>query len=119
MNFCSVCDNMYYIQIDPENADQLTYYCRFCKHVDKTLAGNNTCVSKKILKKTSKSYEHIINNYTKLDPTLPRIDKIPCPNANCQTNTEKKKREIICIRYDHANIKYVYLCSTCDTVFEL
>lgn len=120
MHFCTVCANMYYIQIDPENADQLIYYCRFCNHTDEKLAGNNTCVSKKVIKKTSKTYEHIINNYTKLDPTLPRVNKIPCPNANCKTNTEHSKdREIICIRYDTSNIKYVYLCSTCDTIFEL
>lgn len=119
MHFCPVCNNMFYIQINPDNNSQLIYFCRFCDHKDEKLAGNNTCVSKKNLKKSSVSYEHFINAFTKLDPTLPRVNKIPCPNANCSTNKEETSREIICIRYDDSNMKYVYLCSTCDTAFEL
>ena len=61
---------------------------------------------------------HIINKYTKLDPTLPRINTILCPNPNCTTNTDDTPREIIYIRYDDTNMKYVYLCSTCDTVWK-
>ena len=61
---------------------------------------------------------HIINKYTKLDPTLPRISTILCPNPNCRTNTDDMSKEIIYIRYDDANMKYVYLCSTCDTVWK-
>lgn len=119
MHFCTVCNNMYYIQMNPDDNNQLIYYCRFCEHKDTNLAGNDTCVSKKNLKKSAVSYEHIINNFTKLDPTLPRVNKIPCPNATCATNAHGKDREIICIRYDEANIKYVYLCATCDTAFHL
>lgn len=110
---------MFYIQINPDDNNKLLYFCRFCNHKDEKLSNNNTCVSKRSLKKSSVSYEHFINAFTKLDPTLPRVNKIPCPNANCATNKEEKPREIICIRYDDANIKYVYLCSTCDTAFEL
>ena len=33
--------------------------------------------------------------------------------------TIDKAREIIYIRYDDVNIKYVYLCSTCDTVWKM
>ena len=60
----------------------------------------------------------IVNKYTKLDPTLPRINRIPCPNAECDTNTKETPREIIYIRYDDTNIKYMYLCSTCDYVWK-
>ena len=60
----------------------------------------------------------IVNKYTKLDPTLPRINRIPCPNAECDTNTKETSREIIYIRYDDTNIKYMYLCSTCDYVWK-
>jgi hypothetical protein len=61
-----------------------------------------------------------INKYTKLDPTLPRVNKILCPNLDCKTNHDSSsgEREIIYLRYDAVNIKYVYLCSTCDTVWK-
>jgi aspartate carbamoyltransferase regulatory subunit len=41
-----------------------------------------------------------------------------CPNKDCPTNTDGVEREIIYIRYDDSNMKYIYLCSTCDTVWQ-
>ena len=119
MHFCSVCSNMYYIRINSDNTNQLVYYCRKCGNEDKLLAIENVCVSKTQLKKSELSFSHIINKYTRLDPTLPRINTILCPNADCPTNTKGKEREIIYIRYDDTNMKYVYLCSEaeCDTVW--
>jgi len=79
---------------------------------------NNISVSKTQLSKSEQKFSHIINKYTKLDPTLPRISKILCPNAECETNTHETPREIIYIRYDDVNMKYIYLCSSCDTVWK-
>jgi aspartate carbamoyltransferase regulatory subunit len=77
------------------------------------------CVSKFQSKKSNTNFNNIINKYTKLDPTLPRINNILCPNSECSTNTKNEEKEIIYIRYDETNMKYVYLCSTCDTVWEV
>ena len=120
MHFCSQCDNMYYISIDPEDPNKLVYYCRNCGNKDATLSVDNVTVSKVQLKKSEQEFSHIINKYTKLDPTLARINKILCPNPECSTNNDKDKtpREIIYIRYDDINMKYAYLCSTCDTVWK-
>ena len=117
MHFCSICSNMYYIRINTDDPNKLVYYCRKCGNEDKLLAIENVCVSKTQIKKSEKTFSHFINKYTKLDPTLPRINTILCPNADCSTNTEGTNREIIYIRYDDTNMKYVYLCSTCDTVW--
>ena len=50
-------------------------------------------------KKSQQEFSHIINKYTKLDPTLPRINNVLCPNADCATNKDDSPREIIYIRY--------------------
>ena len=118
MHFCTNCDNMYYIRINADNANQLIYYCRKCGHEDNLIASKDVCVSKTQIKKTEQTFSHIINKYTKLDPTLPRINTILCPNANCPTNKDGVPREIIYIRYDDANMKFVYLCSECDSVWQ-
>lgn len=118
MHFCSVCNNMYYLRIDEKNPNKLDYYCRNCGHEDKLLAHDNMCISKTFIKKNDQSFNHIINEYTKLDPTLPRVNTILCPNSECETNTNKVKREIIYIRYDDTNMKYVYLCSECSTIWQ-
>ena len=119
MHFCSNCNNMYYIRINSDNANKLVYYCRNCGNEDQSITTNNVTVSKTYIKKTEKSFSHIINKYTKLDPTLPRVNNILCPNADCSTNTKDKEREIIYIRYDDVNMKYVYLCCDCDSVWQL
>ena len=118
MKFCTVCDNMYYISIDPNDSNKLVYYCRNCGNKDSDLSIENVTVSKVQLKKSQQEFSHIINKYTKLDPTLPRVTKILCPNADCDTNKDDTPREIIYIRYDNQNMKYVYLCSTCETVWK-
>ena len=118
MHFCTNCSNMYYIRINSDDPNKLVYYCRKCGNEDKLLGTENVCVSKTQLKKSEQTFSHIINKYTKLDPTLPRISNILCPNPDCLTNKGDNPREIIYIRYDDTNMKYVYLCSTCDTVWK-
>lgn len=118
MHFCSVCNNMYYIRIDSNNSNSLVYYCRNCGNEDNKLSVDNICISKTQVKKTKQTFEHIINKYTKLDPTLPRINNVLCPNGDCETNTKNTEKEIIYIRYDDTNMKYIYLCSSCDTLWQ-
>lgn len=128
MKFCEVCDNMYYIGINEKDGNQLTYYCRNCGHKDNTLASENICVLNTQLKKREQKFNHIINEYTKLDPTIPRIYNMKCPNTMCETNQESsrgggggqvsKRCEILYIRYDDANMKYLYMCTTCDTAWK-
>jgi DNA-directed RNA polymerase subunit M/transcription elongation factor TFIIS len=118
MHFCTVCQNMYYIRIDETNPNSLVYYCRNCGNEDSTITVENVTVSKLKVEGSEHNFSHIINKYTKLDPTLPRINKILCPNQDCDTNKHDTPREIIYIRYDDVNMKYIYLCSTCDTVWK-
>jgi DNA-directed RNA polymerase subunit M/transcription elongation factor TFIIS len=132
MHFCDKCDNMYYIRISSEEENLLVYYCRNCGHEDTNLTKENICVSKTQLKRNEQKYNHIINEYTKLDPTLPRINTIKCPNSECSSNhnsvesrtesgnnnSNKSDREVIYIRYDDLNKLYIYLCAKCDTVWK-
>jgi DNA-directed RNA polymerase subunit M/transcription elongation factor TFIIS len=118
MHFCSVCENMYYIRIDANDPNKLVYYCRKCGNEDALFDTDNVSIVKTNIKKSEQSFSHIINQYTKLDPSLPRTSKVLCPNKDCETNTHDKEREIIYIRYNDTDMKYVYLCSTCDTVWE-
>ena len=92
MQFCSECHNMYYLKIQDEEGEignTLIYYCRNCGHEDTTLSTTNICVSDVQLRSSEKKYTHIVNEYTKYDPTLPRINTIKCPNQDCLSNTLK------------------------------
>ena len=63
---------------------------------------------------------YLINEYTKFDPTLPRINTIKCPNNECASNKDESEesREVIYIRYDDINMKYIYLCTHCDKMWK-
>jgi len=127
---------MYYIQINkktlatPEDTssgesasgesatkspDDLIYYCRNCGFEDKELTVDNICVLNTQLKASKAKYMHMVNEYTKYDPTLPRTSTMQCPNDECLSRTKKDvKAEVMYLRYDDTNLKYVYLCVHCN-----
>ena len=127
MHFCPKCGNMYYLRLKKDNKDNedgedaLIYYCRNCGNEDASLVSNlnNLYVSRTDIK-TSINYKNIINKYTKLDPTLPRIKNIDCPNKECESNqiieskdgnTIKSEKEIIYIRYDDKKYEiHLFMC---------
>ena len=113
MKFCSKCDNLYYFKLDNDNSKNLVYYCRNCGH--ETVPEEKQIYVSKIKTNTEKKHSQFINSYTKYDPTLPRINTLPCVNESCDFHKSKKNREIIYIRYDEQNMKYVYLCTKCNT----
>ena len=133
MHFCVTCDNMYYIRLSEEDPNSIVYYCRNCGHENKNISLNSVTISKTSFKNKRQKYNSILNKYTKLDPTLPRINTIKCPNQSCKSNhgggeegaavgaavgaASENKREIIYLRYDDINMNFVYLCATCDTVW--
>jgi DNA-directed RNA polymerase subunit M/transcription elongation factor TFIIS len=110
---------MLYISINEVDSNQLSYYCRNCGEKDTTITDENICVLETHLKKGEQKFNHIINQYTKKDPTLPRIHNVKCPNQTCHTNVaDNVIPEIIYMRYDDNALKYLYICVTCDTVWK-
>jgi len=149
MHFCTNCGNMYYIRLTDTNG--IVYYCRNCGTEDDTITSDNVVVSHTFLKSNKNQYAHVVNKYTKLDPTLPRISTILCPNTECPCNRNhnatqyadraaivgveeeatggaaataatgpldaSEPREVIYLRYDDINMKYIYLCAVCNTIW--
>ena len=120
MHFCKSCSNMYYIKLSDSDNNKLSYYCRNCGTIDENILSDNICVSKQSFNNNSQKIDLFVNKYTKLDPTLPRVSNIPCPNESCLCNRAEDPiaKEVIYIRYDDTNLKFVYLCAHCDTVWK-
>ena len=80
---------------------------------------DNVCISKVNFQKGEQNFNNIINEYTKLDPTLPRINNMICPNASCPSNEKKmgdgeeksnyKYPEIIYLRFDNNAFKLIVI----------
>ena len=136
MHFCKTCENMLYIRLLEEDSNSLVYYCRNCGESDQLIDKNNICVLNTDIVIREKAYLHDINEYTKLDPTLPRTNNIRCPNQSCPSNFHKdikteeseeseeseketsQKNEVIYLRYDDKNMKYIYICTLCDKIWK-
>ncbi len=114
MHFCGKCDNMYYLRLSEANSNKLIHYCRNCGNEESITNNESICISNNELIKNDQKYKYIINKYTKLDPSLPRTNTIKCPNQSCPSNEEDGHREIIYVRYDDDNVKYIYICSSCN-----
>ena len=119
MKFCNECQNMYYISIDEANINNLTYYCRFCGNKDDQVAKEGVVVLKTQYKQSEQKFNHMVNKYTKYDPTLPRKTSMKCPNELCNDQSAAAAAasagsDIIYLRYDDENMKYLYICSNCN-----
>ena len=135
MHFCNKCENMLYIQLFAEDSNVLVYYCRNCGESGMPITKENICVSRTDIVIKEKAYQHDINQYTKLDPTLPRTNNIRCPNQSCpsahkvdepSSSSDPKvldvdranvKSEVIYYRYDDKDLKYIYICTLCDKMW--
>lgn len=132
MHFCSNCKNMYYIQLDESNTNTLIYYCKKCGNKSEYTQDQSVIVSKTYIHKNKSNFDQYMNQYTKLDPSLPHIKNIPCPNKECITNkshttddmsddtdSTKTENEVIYVRYDNTNLKYIYMCVHCDHIWNM
>ena len=113
MKFCKICDNMYYLKLKEDESDEMIYYCRNCNTEDTNIDLENLSIYK-YTKNIENPSKHI-NKFIKFDPTLPRLNTIRCPNDTCKTNTDGASREVIYLRHDETNMKYMYICCVCDT----
>ncbi len=115
MEFCEECDNMLYVKIrsieeeeSEDNVNKLIYYCKNCSNeIDKSTV--NTCIYTINYDIDVTKKEHCINKYTLSDPTLPKAHGIKCPNETCPG----KKPNIVYIKYDEKQMKYIYVCINC------
>ena len=123
MRFCSQCDNMYYLKLAGEDADDTTsntlmYYCRHCGHEDAAAGIEGGCVLETDIHSQKQQYAQAVNAYTRTDPTLPRTRSIKCPDPNCASNHEGGDQEVVYLRYDDVSMKYLYICRTCGTMWK-
>jgi DNA-directed RNA polymerase subunit M/transcription elongation factor TFIIS len=117
IQFCNKCDFMYYLRISKTDDNNLEYYCRHCGNIETELTKGICVLNTKFTSK--QNLNHLINQYTKMDPRLPHISNIPCPNVDCKCNKQKDvSPDIIYKRYNDADMKYIYICVHCDYIWE-
>lgn len=109
-DFCKIC--RYYMYLD-QDGNALRRICRNCGFQEEEKGG--LILEMDLKEKTSEGYKILMNEFTPLDPTLPHVDTIKCPNQECDTNTSGKQRDVIYLKYDTVNMKFLYICTVCQT----
>ncbi len=127
IQFCPECDNKFYhqlVDLDDNNKEILVYICRVCGNKDDQINGACVLNIQYDNSASNNNYEHVVNKYTKYDPTLPHIS-IPCPNEECSSNKANRvsnqtapSTDALYIRYDNDNMKHVYMCTSCDFIWK-
>lgn len=130
MKFCDVCNNMFYISTSKQEG--LYMYCKNCnfsKVLDSKTKSvklseeyhkgdgvpDDACIMSINYSDDGGNYKQFLTPNIKYDVTLPRVNNIPCPKQ-CSKEGE---REVIYIKYDQVNMRYVYFCCKCEHFWKL
>lgn len=112
MLFCSVCNNMLYVSTCVDQ--KLCYKCNMCGKNEVINSTNESiCIIDDNKVDDEILYDQYLTNYIKHDPSLPRVNNIICPNVHC-TRKENEEPETIYLKYDFAQMKYLYHCCYCQ-----
>lgn len=179
LRFCNKCDNITTLQSNEE--DKLETVCRQCGDrvlVEGTFDRDSLCVYSKSYGVKNIDTSSLVNEFTHMDPTLPRLRNKKCVNDTCATHqklytvsgvlesdfwksfgdgakpeslkSEKKfgekkwvlsgltdellpsvtnlveksggelteyQSEVVFIKYDDENMKYLYICTICNSTW--
>ena len=141
MRFCPVCENMLYISIrsdgagdvgaegadggDRDTSLKLTYSCKHCGFSTPASelrrrdggADDPSVVLSTDYSDDQTSYKQFATPYISHDPTLPRVNDIVCPSDSC-TKPPDAANEVIFVKYDPVNLKYLYHCMHCSVFWK-
>jgi DNA-directed RNA polymerase subunit M/transcription elongation factor TFIIS len=113
IRFCAVCSNYLYLHVDETTGD-LQRSCRNCGYKDTAEQGG--LVSEMRIEQLTAEGYNLINEFTLRDPRLPHLTgTLKCINGVCASNTEGRESDIVYIKYDYENLRYMYICTQCKT----
>jgi hypothetical protein len=129
---------MLYTAIDLEDNKCLNHVCKNCNYQEKTKKEGHSlpiitnryennasisplddqCIMQTNYFDDNPAFKKYQTPMIKYDKTLPRLNNIKCPNQKC-TKSKDQDNEVICIRYDHNKLKYLYFCCHCEHFWKL
>ena len=112
--FCDNCNNSMYIYLN-NDTKQLYLFCKACENTVeyKKEYKNDIIYDNDFNIDLSESINN--NKFINYDLTLPHIQSqnVKCPNELCKSIIEELKSDIVYIKYDKDNMKYIYSCNYC------
>jgi DNA-directed RNA polymerase subunit M/transcription elongation factor TFIIS len=94
----------------------LKYNCRNCGYSENAPEGA-VKISETNTSDDQSSYMQYVLPHLEHDPTLPRTHMIKCANPHC-SKPDDAENEVIYIKYDSANLRYLYNCVHCSAFWK-
>ena len=121
MRFCPKCNNCFILSVPDSSTDPVRDVCRACGFSQPFIPKNTG--EALLLETTFRSGSSangaasgvIVTDYTLLDPTIPHVNTLRCPNGGCISNTDESKRDVAYMATDPVNLKFTYICANCKT----
>lgn len=110
MKVCSTCQNMFVMRLQPNG--KLFWKCLSCG-IEEEQEGGCLLVETLVQERSSEGYRILLNEFTRQDATLPHVKNVKCPKGDCPSNGGGAERDVIYIKYDTVNMKYMYICNIC------
>ena len=115
IRFCTVCDNYLYLQVEGET-QTLQRICRNCGFKDTEDQGG--LVSEMHIEQRAAEGYTLINEFTLKDKRLPHLhNTMKCINDKCPSSLPGKESDIVYIKYDTENLRYIYMCYICQATW--
>jgi len=115
IRFCTVCDNYLYLQVEGDT-QTLQRICRNCGYKDTEEQGG--LVSEMHIEQRAAEGYTLINEFTLKDKRLPHLhNTMRCINDKCPTSLPGKESDIVYIKYDTENLRFIYMCYICQTTW--
>jgi DNA-directed RNA polymerase subunit M/transcription elongation factor TFIIS len=112
MNYLKTCPLCFNYRPAVVEDNKLLRVCKTCGTQEDDKGG--LIIESDIKQRSSDSYQILINEFTRQDPTLPYLKDLKCPNNQCGSNKGTAERKVYLIKYDSDNLKFVYICNTCE-----
>lgn len=125
MSYCPKCENFLFAD---SKGKELKRVCRTCGYTKADESGG-LIMETIVQERSSEGYKILLNEFTRQDPTLPHVATLPCPNTDgyevqdidgtikkvnrCPTVDGRAPRDVIIIKYDNQNMKFIYICNVC------
>jgi DNA-directed RNA polymerase subunit M/transcription elongation factor TFIIS len=108
IRFCPTCRYYLFLQ---SGSNTLQRLCRNCGYTETDEKGGLVMEQSS---ETSEGYKILVNEFTRYDVRLPHIVKtLRCPEPTCKTNHNEGESDILYIKYNPTDLKYLYICTSC------
>lgn len=110
MKVCPTCQNMFVMKLQADG--KLVWRCLSCG-IEEEQVGGCLLLETLVQERSNEGYRILLNEFTRQDATLPHVKTVKCPKGDCVSNGNGVERDVIYIKYDAINMKYMYICNVC------